>query len=135
MTREKLMTIEWLEKNKVGDLNADDQHLEWFHLANSFLFAIDLQAKHDAGKGFCQFTQQHFMHEEETMRETQFPFAVAHVEAHKRLLGTLNQILDVVDDDTLSKAELEDFVGYCLTKHITRFDAPMKLFVQRSGLP
>jgi hypothetical protein len=26
-------------------------------------------------------------------------------------------------------------VGYCLTKHITRFDAPMKLFVQRSGLP
>jgi hemerythrin-like metal-binding protein len=128
------MTIEWLEKNRVGDLNDDDQHLGWFQLANSFLFAIDLQAKHEAGKAFRQFTQQHFTHEEQTMRETQFPFAVAHVEAHKRLLGTLNQILDVAEDETLSKAELEDFMGYCLTKHITRFDAPMKLFIQRSGL-
>jgi hemerythrin-like metal-binding protein len=103
--REKFMTIEWLEKNKVGDLKVDDQHHEWFQLADSFLFAIELQAKHDAGKAFYHFTRQHFKHEEITMRETQFPFAVAHVEEHKRLLGTLNQILDVADDDTLSKTD------------------------------
>jgi hemerythrin-like metal-binding protein len=129
------MTIQWLEKNRVGDLNDDDQHLEWFQLANGFLFATDLQDKHEAGNAFRQFTGQHFMHEEEKMRDAQFPFALAHVEEHKRLFGTLNQILDVANGDTLSKTELEDFMGYCLTKHIALFDAPMELFVRRSGMP
>jgi hypothetical protein len=49
------------------------------------------------------------------------------------LVGTLDKILEVVDQDVLSKEELESFVGYCLVKHVVHYDAPFSLYLRRNG--
>ena len=68
------------------------------------------------------------------MHEMQFPYIATHVEEHERLVYTLNQILDVAGDDVLTKTELDEFVGYCLTRHIIKFDAPLEIYLKQNGL-
>jgi hypothetical protein len=51
---------------------------------------------------------------------------------HDRLLSTLSKIFDVEIDETLSKIELEEFVGFTLTKHITAFDAPLSIYIKHN---
>jgi putative two-component system hydrogenase maturation factor HypX/HoxX len=116
---------------RVGDFKVGDEHHNWFQLANSFLFADDVREKHEAGEFFRQFTFQHFTCEETKMRGTQFPHFVAHVEEHERLFRTLNKILDIADNSVLSKTELEEYMGYCLTRHISQFDDQLDLFIRR----
>jgi hemerythrin len=133
-SREKLTTLEWMAINKVSAFKVGDQHLEWFQLANSFLFADGQREKLEAGKAFLHFTFQHFACEETKMRGARFPFVAAHIEDHERLLRTFNKILDIADDVALSRTELEEFMGYCLKSHISYFDDQLDLFIRRSSL-
>jgi hemerythrin len=133
-TGEKLTTLEWMAINRVSAFKVGDQHLEWFQLANSYLFADGQRQKHEAAKAFRQFTFQHFTCEEAKMRDAQFPFIVAHIEEHERLLRTLNKILDIADVVALSKAEVEEFMCYCLKRHISEFDDKLDLFIRRKSL-
>jgi hemerythrin len=66
------------------------------------------------------------------MREVQYPFISTHVGEHERLVSTLEKIFDVDVDEVLSKIELEEFVCYTLTKHITAFDFPLSVYVRRN---
>jgi hemerythrin-like metal-binding protein len=128
-----LMALDWSERFIVGDVKVDQEHREWFRLANSFLLASDLKAQREAGHAFVHYTHQHFAHEETFMREMNFPFISTHIQEHESLSNTLAKVLDfdVVFDANLSKTELEEFVSYCLTKHITRFDAPLQVFIKQ----
>ena len=128
------MEIEWQDKYKIGDGKIDAEHQEWFRLANRFLMANERQSMQECGEAFSQYTRHHFFYEEAFMREIQFPFTATHVKEHDRLVSTLEKILDVVDKDVLSKAELEDFVGYCLAKHIATYDAPLAVYIRRKAV-
>jgi hemerythrin-like metal-binding protein len=130
------MEIEWQDKYQIGDAKIDAEHQEWFRLANKFLMAADQQSMRECGSAFSEYTQHHFFYEETFMRAIHFPFIATHVKEHDRLVSTLDKILDVVDKDVLSKEELDDFVGYCLVKHIANFDAPLAVYVDRKrGAP
>jgi hemerythrin len=131
---EKLTTLEWIEMNRVGDLKVGGEHHEWFQLANNFLFADNLREKDEAGKSFLQFTFRHFACEETKMIDTHFPFIASHVDEHERLFRTLKKILEVTEDFALSKNELEEYMGYCLTRHISQFDDHLDLFIRRKEL-
>ena len=128
------MEIEWQDKYKIGDSSIDAEHQEWFRLANKFLMADEQRSRRAHGEAFSKYTRHHFFYEEVFMREIQFPFTATHVKEHDLLLSTLEKILEVVDEDVLEKAELEDFVSYCLVKHIGNFDAPLSVYVRRNGL-
>ena len=127
------MKIEWQEKYKIGDSHIDAEHQEWFRLANKFLMADEKQSRRAHGEAFSKYTRHHFFYEEVSMREIQFPFTATHVKEHDLLVSTLEKILEVVDEDLLEKAELEDFVGYCLVNHIATFDAPLSVYIRRKG--
>lgn len=128
------MSLEWSDRYKIGEEKTDEEHLEWFRLANTFLAAVDLKSKQETGEAFRRYTCQHFFNEEAMMHEMQFPYIATHVEEHERLVYTLNQILDVAGDDVLTKTELDEFVGYCLTRHIIKFDAPLEIYLKQNGL-
>jgi hemerythrin-like metal-binding protein len=132
--QEKVMKIEWQDKYKIGDRKIDEEHQEWFQLANQFLMAHERQSVQACGDAFSQYTRHHFINEEAFMREIQFPFTATHAKEHDRLVSTLEKIMDVVDKDVLSKTELEEFVGYCLVKHISTYDAPLAVYIRRNGL-
>lgn len=118
------MALEWKEKYKIGDSQVDAQHQEWFQLAKRFLMACGEQSFGESGEAFFQYTRRHFIHEESSMHERQYPFAAAHAKEHEKLLSTLTKILSI-GRSVLSKEELDDFVNYCLVEHITRHDAPL----------
>ena len=128
------MEIEWQDKYKIGDGKIDAEHQEWFRLANQFLMANERRSMQECGEVFSKYTRHHFFYEEAFMRDIQFPFTATHVMEHDRLVSTLEKIMDVVDGDVLSRSELEDFVGYCLVKHIANYDAPLAVYVRRYGL-
>jgi putative two-component system hydrogenase maturation factor HypX/HoxX len=125
------MALDWNEKYKIGDGKIDAEHQEWFRLAKEFLTAGNLQSMHRSGEAFSQFTRHHFFDEEILMRDIQYPFTATHTREHQGLVSTLNKILDVLEEDVLSKNELEDFVNYCLVKHICTDDSQLAVYVRR----
>jgi hemerythrin-like metal-binding protein len=132
--QENLMEIEWQDKYKIGDGKIDAEHQEWFRLANQFLMADEQRSMQECGEAFSKYTRHHFFYEEAFMREIQFPFTATHVKEHDQLVSTLEKIMDVVGKDVLSRSELEDFVRYCLVKHIANYDAPLTVYIRRHGL-
>jgi hemerythrin-like metal-binding protein len=128
------MEIEWQDKYKVGDGKIDAEHQEWFRLANKFLMAADQQSMRECGEAFSQYTRHHFFYEETFMRAIHFPFTATHVKEHDQIVSTLEKILDVVDKNVLSKDELDEFVSYCLVKHISNYDVPLSVYSRRNGV-
>ena len=88
---------------------------------------------HASGHAFSQYTRHHFFHEEILMRDIRYPFTATHAKEHEGLVSTLNKILDVVGKEVLSKEELEEFVGYCLVKHISTCDSQLAVYVRRNA--
>jgi hemerythrin-like metal-binding protein len=125
------MALLWNEKYKLGETTIDAEHHEWFRLANDFLAAQDRDARVESGEAFSRYTGQHFVAEEALMRDIQYPFMTAHVGEHERLTSTLNKIFDVDVEEIFSSTELDEFVAYTLTKHITTFDSPLSVFIKR----
>jgi hemerythrin-like metal-binding protein len=125
------MALLWNEKYRLGETTIDAEHHEWFRLANDFLAAPDRESRIESGEAFSLYTGQHFKTEETLMQEIQYPFISAHVGEHERLFSTLNKIFDINVDEILSSSELDEFVAYTLTKHITTFDSPLSLYIKR----
>lgn len=125
------MALLWNDKYSIGDGKIDAEHREWVRLANDFLEAGDRQSRNDSGAVFSGYTRQHFFAEETLMREILYPFTSTHVVEHERLVSTLEKIFDDDIEALLSKIELEEFVSYTLTKHITAFDFPLSVYVRR----
>ena len=121
------MALEWKDTYEIGDSQVDTQHQEWFELANKFLMAGDDQSLSESGAAFFNYTQEHFSHEESLMRERQYPVAVAHAKEHEVIVSTLTKILSI-GRSVLSKEELNEFVNYCLVKHITTHDAALAMY-------
>lgn len=126
------MALTWNDKHNIGEDKVDAEHKEWFRMANVFLDASSRQSRNVAGEAFSRYTRQHFFAEETMMGEVHYPLTATHVIDHDRLLSTLGKIFDVDIEEALSKVELEEFVGFTLTKHITSFDAPLSVFVKRN---
>ena len=127
------MALDWKDKYKIGDGKIDAEHQEWFRLAKEFLTAGNVQSMHQSGETFSRYTQNHFSQEEIFMRDIQYPFTASHAKEHEGLVSTLNKILDVLGQDVLSKDELEDFLNYCLVKHISTFDSMLAVYVKRGS--
>lgn len=125
------MGLLWNDKYNIGEGKIDAEHRKWFRLANDFLTAQDGTSRKHSGEAFSRFTRQHFFTEETLMREIQYPFIATHVGDHERLLCTMQKIFDDDVVGSLSKVELEEFVGYTLSRHITAFDLPLSVYVRR----
>jgi hemerythrin-like metal-binding protein len=124
------MALKWIDRYEVGDNQVDAQHKEWFQIANCFLMAGSEQTLSESGEAFLQYTQHHFSNEESLMQYCQYPAAVAHAKEHEVLVSTLTKIL-IIGRNALSKVELDDFVNYCLVKHITTHDAELAIYMRR----
>jgi hemerythrin-like metal-binding protein len=130
--QERSMALVWEERYSIGDGAVDAEHQEWFRLANDFLMSHEAQSLHESGEAFSQYTRHHFLHEETFMRELRYPLEATHVEDHEFLVRTLTKVLDV-GKNVLTVDELNEFVSYCLVKHIDRHDAPLALYGRRNG--
>jgi hemerythrin-like metal-binding protein len=126
------MALNWNDRYKIGNGKIDAEHQEWFRLANAFLAADSVQSMTASGEVFSQYTRQHFFQEEVLMHQIQYPLTAPHAQEHQGLVSTLDKILDVIGEEVLTKVELEDFVGYCLAKHISTDDSKFAVYIKRN---
>ncbi len=112
------MTIAWQQSYAIGDVEIDKQHRQLFRLANEFLAAEDKAAQAVCAMHFYRYTREHFEYEENLMRRHGFPGLAEHVEGHNALIARLNQVGSGIEDGSLDRQELEDFIRDWAQHHI-----------------
>lgn len=124
------MTIAWNDSYLIGDDAVDAQHQQLFKLANRFLAATDKASLTLCAMQLYKYTREHFEYEEALMRKFSFPDHKAHMEGHNRLIARLNLVGKCIENDTLNKQELEEFITDWALHHIPNEDARLASYVK-----
>jgi hemerythrin-like metal-binding protein len=128
---ENNMAIEWRDSYRLGDAGIDAQHQTMFALVNRLLAATEKPHVTEAVANLFKHTRDHFTHEESRMRETDYPGRHAHVEQHNTLLAKLGHASELIDNYSLTMANLESFLAVWLIKHMETLDAPLVNHIRR----
>lgn len=92
------MYMEWNETFKVGIGSIDAQHIKLFSLMNEISDAIDEKRSNEAiGKtleAVLEYSKTHLAHEENIMRENDYPDYAEHKKAHDQLIKTATEMYD-----------------------------------------
>lgn len=80
------------------------------------------------------YTEEHFAHEEESMRLYAYPETAAHVAEHKDLMARLREFkANAETGQVASTLELMDFLGAYLTNHMLGADKRLGQFLRERG--
>lgn len=127
------MTIIWKDDYLIGDAEVDAQHQHLFKLANQFLAASDKATLTLCAMQLYQHTRAHFTHEENLMRQVNFPECQAHIDWHNHMISRLNSISQSIADDTLNKQDLEILMTDWALRHIPHDDARLATHIAGDG--
>jgi hemerythrin len=125
------MTIEWKAAYKIGNAVIDAQHEEVFGLANAFVCATDKATLTACAMNLYKHTRDHFGHEEDLMRSTNYPGIDGHVRQHNDLITRLNSVAVSIAGSTLSMKDLESFLSDWLLGHIRFYDTKLAAYVKQ----
>lgn len=120
--------LEWKESYTVGDAAIDEQHRELFKRAAYVLAATSHEGQVISAMRLFQYMRTHLSHEEELMRNLQYPDAEHHTREHRALMARLNEISLKIADENLVMADLEEFVGDRFLKHMETADTELARF-------
>jgi hemerythrin len=123
------MTASWNSAYKIGDAEIDAQHQTLFNKANATMASINDPMLSACAKALYESACQHIKHEEALMREIRYPAIDRHIQQHLELLASLNEILENIDNSSLSKEHLEWFFNDVLLAHIKLYDPQLAAFV------
>ena len=119
--------IEWKPEYSVGDPAVDHEHRELVELVNTAAAAI-LDGRPDADGNSClgdlmRAISAHFAHEERQMRRAAYDAFAPHKADHERLLDSLRDIMDGVQDTPSTADHLTSVLEAWFTKHFRTHDA------------
>ncbi len=123
------MKLEWQSSYSIGDAEIDAQHQALFEAAGQLLASSDRDSKLNGAIRLMRLTQEHFEHEEQVMRQVDYPDMSTHFIEHTDLLSHLNGFTEKIADDTVSSGELENFVTAWLQTHVAISDAKLVAFL------
>ncbi len=119
-----MVNIEWSEQLSVGVKSVDEDHRKLVTLVNELFSACFVGVGDEAVSAILteviDYTQYHFTHEEDFLREHASPALEAHAEEHRRLteqvLAIAQQGVSALSEDVLL------FLRDWLTQHILGTD-------------
>jgi hemerythrin-like metal-binding protein len=123
------MAIEWSDNFSVGDKDIDEQHQHLFRLVNRFLAAGNKVEQGICANHLFQYTRNHFGYEETIMRRVNFDEYDSHVWMHEMLIARLRTLSQHINDETLDRQELEEFVQDWALGHIPKADARLASYL------
>lgn len=124
------MDIEWKEHFTIGHPVIDAEHQQLIDLANEFIKATDQKRLQAVAMQLYKRTREHFSHEEELMRTTQYPDYRRHSERHNRMIVRLNTISADIGNNTVQRAAVESWVNDWIVQHIAHDDARLAAYLK-----
>ena len=124
--------LEWKDSYTLGDAAIDEQHRELFKRAAYVLAATSHEGQVISAMRLFQYMRTHLSHEEELMRNLQYPDTEQHTREHRALMARLNAISLKIADENLVMADLEEFIGDRFLKHMETADTELARFANAS---
>lgn len=118
----------WDEQYTVGDELTDQQHKDFFDLANQIVTAKNHAASINAIMLLYKHVREHFKQEETFMRQQNYPGYAAHVNAHNSLIDILNAHSVQLHVEQFKERDLEQFMQRWIN-HIVIDDLAVKSFM------
>lgn len=119
--------IDWTDDFKIGIESIDGQHWKLVEIVNKF----DDAAKHGKGSRvmnevLCElidYTAEHFIFEENLLKEAEYPKLKQHRSQHSQLLQRIERLqFEFNQQGKRITAEVREFLKYWLVSHILKED-------------
>lgn len=120
--------LEWKDSYAIGDPAIDEQHRELFTRAAYVLAATSHEGQVISAMRLFQYMRTHLSHEEELMRNLQYPAVDMHTAEHRAMLARLNTISLKIANENLVMADIEEFIGDRFLKHMETADTDLARF-------
>lgn len=126
------------DEHSVGVTVFDQEHERLVTLMGQIHTA--LQVRHDRAlaqslmASLVHQAQAHFEHEESVMDNLDFPEREAHVAEHAVLLQQANDLLQKVQNGTISALAVPSFLKTWLVPHMLNVDRKYSAYMRRNGL-
>jgi len=117
--------IEWGSQYFVGVDAIDSEHTILVKKINHFVDSINFKSKEEYIQAFDEvvsYTVEHFTHEEELQRSSDYLEYPAHKKIHDKLLKTMNEYQVLLKNDEVEFAKLVGFLKNWLLSHIMGVD-------------
>lgn len=119
--------LSWRNQYRVGVADIDQEHRYLFELINEFHDShrggADAQALAQILNRLVQYAEEHFRHEEESMRESEYPLHAEHCALHEALYMTLFRLSEELAAGSLRiDRDTHRFLRNWLVEHILKHD-------------
>jgi len=126
-------------RHKLGIASIDRQHRGLMDLVNELSEEVehgcDYARVRQKIEQILRFTEDHFAHEEELMRQHDFPGLAQHVVEHGKLLEEISTLLETLTPDNTNRALLVTaFLTDCAENHILSEDRALTQYLRGKGL-
>lgn len=137
--RGAMQKLRWDPCLETGIEEIDWEHRRLLNIVNRLLDAM-ARGKGEAAvrpvsRDLARHAEEHFGHEEQYMRDMDYPDLDGHVAEHRELTRSLTQFVEGLDSDTPPGArELAALMSHWLLDHILRCDKAYAMFSrERAG--
>lgn len=133
------MHFEWNEYYSVGVKEIDDQHKYFLKLIDELYTAMNENRAPKMLKKFFDklsgYANKHFETEENYMIKFKCPGRTKHIEEHKKMRKTIDELGRKFDEDKIVLSfDTIDFLEDWLTKHIPEYDKKYTECFHKHGL-
>lgn len=101
----------WQDKYALGDEKIDQEHKDFFDLAEKLLSATHKQTLLETLFELQQHVQTHFAEEESLMHRTGFHLTKNHIKEHELMLQQLLDMTAKIEHDHWRASDLQEFIG------------------------
>ena len=84
--------MQWDPALECGVELIDNEHKELFNMVGSLMKESSKEMSGETLDFLDEYTAKHFAHEEELMRQCNYPYAVEHKELHDKFINALNNL-------------------------------------------
>lgn len=123
------MDIQWDPRYAIGHALIDAEHQALVALAREFAAATDQHVLQKLTMQLYKYTREHFAHEEELMREINYPYARAHTDQHNTMLTRLNDVSARIAKNEHHREAIEAWINEWVVQHIARADAMLLTYM------
>jgi hemerythrin len=124
------MRIRWHSSYEIGHAEIDAQHEGWFITISDFLESIDTAQFKEFEGVMLEYTARHFQHEEQLMRDLDYPDMDKHLEQHRRLLAQLGELSSHFEQGKLDRKVWKEFLTVRILGHIRNTDWKLAEFIE-----
>ncbi|MEI7609785.1 MAG: bacteriohemerythrin [Rhodospirillaceae bacterium] len=128
--------LEWTDALETGVEEIDGDHRCLIDLANRIhtaALAGNREEVADLVLEFCNYCDDHFVMEEEFMRDINYPQRAEHKRDHDQMLADLDKIMGKVQSNLDASAVMGEFIFHWTEAHVLVVERQLAEFVRARG--